>query len=182
MKRTLKIIGVSILILILCRGFIFRLAFKYHGIGTRPEIKIIDRELLRIIESKSKNRNTDLKSIIEISSTITKNELDFSSKHTSNNPNVLIHTHKANCVGYAAMFNSTINHLIRINKLQNNIEAEHNIGQLDIFEINLHQYFESPFMKDHDFNTVTNKKTGEKISVDLSVADVLWINRISVKN
>jgi hypothetical protein len=152
MKKTLKIIGVSILILILFRGIIFRMAIKYNEIGSRPEIEITSKRLIEKIESNSENRETDLKEILEIADKITKEELEFTTNRASNNPNELINTNQANCVGYSAMFNSIANYLIRKNKLQNEIESEHKIGQLELFGINLHQFFESPFFRDHDFN------------------------------
>jgi len=133
------------------------------------------------IERKSKDKKNDLKSIVEVADEITTTELKFTTNRASNNPNELINTKQANCVGYSAMFNSITNYLIRKNELQNEIEAEHKIGQLELFGINLHQYFESPFFRDHDFNEITDKKTGNKISIDPSVSDYLWINRISKK-
>jgi len=181
MKRIFKVIGISILILILFRGIIFRLAIKYNEIGTRPKIEITSGDLMERIERKSKDKKNDLKSIVEVADEITTTELKFTTNRASNNPNELINTKQANCVGYSAMFNSITNYLIRKNELQNEIEAEHKIGQLELFGINLHQYFESPFFRDHDFNEITDKKTGNKISIDPSVSDYLWINRISKK-
>lgn len=169
------------MILILFRGIIFRLAIKYNEIGTRPKIEITSGDLMERIERKSKDKKNDLKSIVEVADEITTTELKFTTNRASNNPNELINTKQANCVGYSAMFNSITNYLIRKNELQNEIEAEHKIGQLELFGINLHQYFESPFFRDHDFNEITDKKTGNKISIDPSVSDYLWINRISKK-
>ena len=181
MKKALKIIGVSILILILFRGIIFRLVIKYNEIGSRPEIEITNSNLIEEIESNSENREIDLKEILEIADKITKEELKFTTNQASNNPNELMYTNQANCVGYSAMFNSITNYLIRKNKLQDEIEAEHKIGQLELFGINLHQFFESPFFRDHDFNEITNKKTGEKIFIDPSVSDYLRIKRVAKK-
>jgi len=181
MKKGLKIIGVLILILILFRGVVFRLAIKYYEIGSRPDIEITNRELTEKIESKSQKSEIDLKEILEIADKITKEELTFTTKQTSNNPNELINTKRANCVGYSAMFNSVANHLIKKNKLGDEIEAEHKVGQLELFGINLHQFFESPFFRDHDFNKITNKKTEAKFFIDPIVSDYLWIKRVAKK-
>ena len=124
----MKVIGVSILILILFRGIIFKLAIKYNEIGSRPEIEITNQKLIEKIERNSEKKEIDLKKILEIADKITKEELKFTTNRASNNPNELINTNQANCVGYSAMFNSIANYLIRKNKLQNEIESEHKIG------------------------------------------------------
>jgi len=179
MNKILKITGLIILILIVFRGFIYRQIVNYTEIGLRDEIEITNRELIRKIEAKSKNRNIDLEIIAEIAEKITSEELNFTMNRTSNNPNVMIDTNQANCVGYSVMFNSISNYLIRMNKLQNQFEAKHKIGELDLLGINLHQFFESPFFRDHDFNDLTDKETGKIISVDPSLSDYFQIKRIS---
>ncbi|WP_025741814.1 hypothetical protein [Aquimarina pacifica] len=110
---------------------------------------------------------------------ITKTELKFTTNRASNNPNILINTRKANCVGYSAMFNSIANFLIKNNDLENKIKAEHKIGKLDFLGINIHQFFKGTFFRDHDFNELTNKETGKKIVIDPTVSDYLRINRIT---
>ena len=112
-------------------------------------------------------------------SDITTEELHFITSRASNNPNDLINSKQANCIGYSAMFNSIANYLIKKNQLESKIEVQHKIGQLYLLGIDIHQFFDSPFFRDHDFNEIKNKETGEVISVDPSVSDYLWINSIS---
>jgi len=181
MKKTLIIIGITVLILILFRGIIFRLAVKYDEIGNRPKVEITNKKLIEKIESESENIKFDLKEISEIALLITKEELKFTTNIASNNPNELAASKMANCVGYSAMYNSIANYLIEKVDLADEIEAVHRVGRLEFLGINIHQYFDSPFFKDHDFNEIKNKKTGEKISIDPSVSDYLWINRITLK-
>ena len=181
MKKTLIIIAIPFLILIIFRGSIFRLTVKYNEIGSRPEIEITNSDLLDRIEAESKNKTIDLSTIVDIAKEITTEELSFTTNNASNNPNGLINTNQANCVGYSAMFNSITNHLIRKHNLHAEIEAEHKIGHLELIGANVHRYFNSPFFKDHDFNEITNKRTGEKICVDPSVSDYFWISRVAKK-
>ncbi len=155
---------------------------NYSEIGTRKEIKITNEKLINKINKKSENRKINLGEIAKIADQITNSELKFRTKGASNNPNELINTNKANCIGYSAMFNSIANYLIRKNDLQNEIEAEHKIGELHLFGINLHQFFESQFFRDHDFNEIINHKTGERILLDPSVSDYLRIDRITKSN
>ncbi len=179
MKKPLKIIGISILALLLFRGFFYRLLIKYNEIGTRAEIEIINGDLIERIESKSSNRKIDLKEIAEIADEITNEELSFATNLVSNDPNELIHLNRANCIGYSSMFNAIANYLIRKNNLQKVLESRHLIGQLHFLGINIHPFFDSPFFSDHDFNVLKNKKTGQEISIDPSISDYLWIKRVA---
>ncbi|MEM9547147.1 MAG: hypothetical protein AAGA77_14295 [Bacteroidota bacterium] len=181
MKKNLKVFFGSILILILFRGFIFRSTIHYQPIGIRPAIELTNRTLIEKIETTASNEVVDLKSIANIAIKLTSELLKFSTKQTSNNPNELMYSQNANCVGYSAMYTSIANHLIEKYNLQNEISAEHKIGQLELLGFNLHRYFDDPFFKDHDFNVLTNRSTGEQIVIDPSVSDYLWIHRVSQK-
>jgi len=181
MKKALKIIGIVTLILIICRGFIFRSTIHYTDIGNRKEIKITNLDLIASINKASQNKSIDIYTIAEIANDITTQQLQFTTGKASNNPNKLINTKQANCVGYAAMFNSIANYLIKENGLQNEIKAYHKIGKLDFLGIDLHQFFDSPFFRDHDFNELSNNITKESIIIDPSVSDYLYINRVTKK-
>lgn len=182
MKKALKVIGIAILTIIIFRGFIFRVLIQYKAIGTRPLIEIHDKKLIQKINSQSINRQIDLEAIAEIADKITTEELKFTTAHASNDPNELIQTKYANCVGYAAMFNSIANYLIQERKLTKEIQATHQIGQLECLGVNLHQYVTRSFFKDHDFNTLKNINKNTEISLDPSISDYLWIERIVKKS
>lgn len=79
------------------------------------------------------------------------------------------------------MFNSIANHIINENKLQSELKVEHKIGKIEIFGIDIHQYFKSAFLKDHDFNEIKNLNTGKSIFIDPSLSDYLYIDRIKIK-
>lgn len=181
MKRFLKIIAILFLVLILFRGIIYRSFVKYYEIGERIEIKITSKTLIKKIKGASANKTMNSKVITEISNSITIEELSFTSRKTSNNPNELIDTKLANCIGYSAMFNSIANYLIDKNNLNGQVEVNHKIGQLDLLGINLNQIFNSPFFKNHDYNEIIDLNTGEHFFVDPSVSDYLGINKISSK-
>lgn len=84
-------------------------------------------------------------------------------------------------MGYSAMFNSIANYIINKNNLENKIVAEHKIGLIELFGINLHEYSDSPFLSNHDFNEITIIEIGENILIDASLSDYLWIKRVSKK-
>jgi hypothetical protein len=181
MKKTFKIIGTLFLLLIIFRGLIYRTLVKYNEIGTRQEIVIHDKKLINKIDSKSLNKKINIEEIVEIANEITTEALSFTTNNASHNPNQLIHSNKANCIGYSALFNSIVNYIIKKNKLQHKIIAKHKIGQLELLGINIHNYIESPFFRDHDFNEVTDMNSGNKILIDPSLSDYLWIHRARTK-
>ena len=179
MKQFFKIVVFIVLVLVLFRGSIYRLVVKYKVIGTREEIAITNESLIQKIEDKSTNEKIDLESIINISNEITNAELKFVMNKASGNPNELINLNKANCIGYSAMFNSIANYLIQKSKLEDRFKAAHRIGQLSFLGINVHQFFDNRFFKDHDFNEIIDKETGKIISIDPSVSDYFKIKRVS---
>ena len=112
MSKTLKVIGVLIILMILLRGFIYRMTVEYEKIGERPAIEIEDDKLIQMIDSISRDKEIDLNEIVEISSLITRKNLRFTFDNADEDPNKLIHTRKGNCVGYSAMFNSIADYLL----------------------------------------------------------------------
>ncbi|WP_234859402.1 hypothetical protein [Aquimarina aquimarini] len=179
MCKSLKIIGISILILILCRGWIYRNLIHYSQVGKRESITITNKNLQKEIQKQVENKSLDIHQIADIATTITNTTLHFSTKKASRNPNLLYTSGKANCVGYAAMHNGVANYLIQQNKLSNRIKTQHLIGQIFIFGIDLHDFFDHPFFRDHDFTTIKDFETGETIFIDPSVSDYLRINSVT---
>lgn len=181
MNKAFKIVGFVVLFVMLFRGCIYRQIVEYTEIGTRPEVKITNKELISKIRIKTQDKRISLSEIVQIANEITIEELEFATCKTDTDPNRLIETRKANCVGYSYLFNSIANFIIRENQLQDEISAAHKIGKLEVFGINIHQYFDSAFFKDHDFNEIRNRKTGKSISIDPSLSDYLYIDRIKKK-
>lgn len=182
MKKALKILGITLLLLLLLRGFLFRLLVTYVEIGERPTIEITDEAFIMRIEERAAESVMDIENITEIAMELTTEILHFTTKRASNNPNELIHTKQANCIGYAALFNSIANYLIQKHQLQEELAAEHKIGQLELLGINVHPFFKSSFFRDHDFNTLRNKKTGVTVFLDAGVCDYFFVDRVGGEN
>lgn len=85
------------------------------------------------------------------------------------------------CVGYASFFATACNFNLKKHHLDGSWVGYPDIGNLYFLGANVHPYFKSPFFKDHDFAIVENKQTGEKIAVDPTVADYLWIDFVTLK-
>ncbi|MBR9922545.1 MAG: hypothetical protein GYB31_17040 [Bacteroidetes bacterium] len=114
--------------------------------------------------------------IASISNSLTSELLAFSKSNASYNIVGMMNTRKANCVGYARMFNAIANYLIRENDLGDQIIAQHKIGKLSLWGIDLHSIINRPFFQDHDYNEIKDLHTGESLFVDPSLSDYLGID------
>lgn len=182
MKKFIKIFGIIVLLIILFRAWIYRATINYTAIGERKTKTLTNEKLKAEINQEIKGKELSLNSIAEIANKITKRKLTFSTGKVSTNPNVLANSGKSNCIGYSALFNSISNYLITKQHLNKDFETKHLIGELDFLGINLHNFFENPFYKNHDFNLIKNKKTGETIYIDPSLSDYFFIDRIHSEN
>ncbi len=179
LKKILKTLGISIVLVVLFRGPIYRWTIHYHEVGSRASIKLTDKKLMELIDQKSADHNLKLDDIVDIALEITSNQVQFSSQNTSQDPNTLQKLKKANCIGYSALFNSIVLYLVSKNNLTEQIQAKHMIGEMHFLGFNIHQFFESSFFKDHDFNMLSNNLTGDSVFVDPSLYDYLRIKKVS---
>ena len=181
LKRIVLCIVLAMVTVILFRGWLYRNFVSYDSV-TERRTYVANSELASILRDESSNLKTaDAKMIIERSLKITSTQLKFTSSRNENDPNRLIHTHTAHCVGYAAFFSTTCNYLLAQQGLDERWVATPQVGQLHFLGINIHPYFDSPFFIDHDFVVVRNKITGETISVDPTVADYLFIDYVTLR-
>lgn len=164
---------------ILFRGPIFRLLVSYKSIGQRTTYVATDQNLINYIEAdESFGGRSDIKELIRNALSKTSRKLEFTASKNDNDPNKLIDSKTAHCVGYSSFFATTCNHLLEKNNLNEEWVAQPQIGQLLILEVNVHQYFDSSIFKDHDFVVIQNKVTGEKLAVDPTIHDYLAIDFI----
>lgn len=180
-KRIITYFAILVILTILFRGFIYRISVNYTQVKIRSNITLTDNKLIKEIDEKTENKVLNINEIIELSNQITSEKLDFTFNKVSSNPNVASELKKANCIGYSSLFNSIGNYIIKKQKMTDKYEFIHLVGKLDVFGFNIHNLFNSPFFKDHDFNQILNKKTGEKEFVDPSMRDYLKIEYVTSK-
>jgi hypothetical protein len=179
-KRTLIAFTILLLLAFLFRGFLYRNLVMYKSLGHRPNYSATDKTLTNFIDAHAvKNTDTNIKQIIKLALSITSNQLNFTATKNDNDPNKLISSKTAHCVGYAAFFATTCNYLLKKYKLDDAWHAKPQIGQLYLLGTNVHKYFNSSFFKDHDFVRIENKLTGEKFAVDPSVHDYFDIDFVT---
>ncbi len=162
------------------RGSIYRQLFTYKSIGERTSYSANNDKLIKYIEiNADSTQNLNIKDIIKSSLSITSRQLNFTASNNDNDPNNLINSKTAHCIGYATFFATTCNYLLMENNLNGIWVAKPQIGQIFLFGSNIHKYFDSSFLKDHDFVTIENRKTGEVFAVDPTLHDYLLIDFIS---
>jgi hypothetical protein len=184
MKFIIKIV-VAVLI-VLAAGFYFREWFynhliTYKTIGVRQTYKATNSVFKEYIDKPILSSKPDIYQIVETSLEMTASKLNFTTGKNDFDPNGLVISETAHCVGYANFFTTACNNLLTKHNLSDEWKASTQIGQLYILENNIHDYFNSPFLKDHDFVTIENKITGEVIAVDPSLYDYFHIDYINFK-
>lgn len=186
MKR-LKRIFFTILILLSIgiglRGTLYRYIVTYKSIGQRANYEVSNEHLILYIEERiAEKDSSNIEDVIKTSLVLTSKMLNFTFSKNEIDPNKLIDTKTANCIGYAAFFSSICNYQLKKYNLSGQWVASSEIGQLFVFGTNIHNYFDSPFFKDHDFVIIKNKTTNEAFAVDPSINDYLYIDFVTFKN
>lgn len=186
MKFIKRIVRVGILLIVLSisfRGFIYRKLVAYKSIGQSTSYTITNEKLINSIDSAfAEFPDLSIDELVRLSLSITANKLSYSADKNDVDPNQLINSKTAHCVGYASFFASTCNYLLAKYGLADEWLAKPQIGQLYILNVNVHPYFSSSFFKDHDFVLIENRVTGEKIAVDPTIHDYLWIDFITIND
>lgn len=179
LRRFLLTVLVLLSLAMLFRGWIYRSLVTYRSAGTRVTYTVTDPALAAAVAACADgDNNPGVQQVLDDALQLTADKLYFRSSNTSGNPNELIRSQRAHCVGYAAFYAAVCNELFRKHAMQDNWVAQPQIGQLFLFDTNIHTYFQSTFFKDHDFVTIENKTTGEVFAVDPSLYDYLYVERV----
>jgi len=181
MKKTFKILGLVVCLIILFKGRLFRCMVTYEEVGQRQIITLQDTGMITDIQQRRNNRVLSLEEIVEISQSVTTERLRFTTGRAYSNPNTIIRSGEANCVGYSALFCSIADPLFHEQHSGHSFRVRHLVGHLSFLGVDVHQFFSSPFFRDHDFVEIENITTGEKIFVDPVVSDYLGIDRVTGK-
>lgn len=182
--KIIKRITLTILILtaigLFFRGWFYRQLVTYKSVGLRASYSATDDKLVSYINaSADKYSDRDIEQIIKLGLSITSAKLNFTAHKNNSNPNILITSKTAHCVGYASFFATTCNYLLKKYELDHKWIAKPQVGQLYFLGTNVHQYFKIPFLKDHDFATIENKISGQVFAVDPTISDYLLIDFVT---
>ncbi|OEK07613.1 hypothetical protein A8C32_17610 [Flavivirga aquatica] len=178
----MKTLLIVLLIGVVFKGWIYRYVVTYKPIEKRTNYLIVNGELVNSIETKLiNNEGLKIEKIIDIGLSVTSQQLRFTATKNYRDPNKLISTRTANCIGYAAFFSASCNYLLKKYDLDSIWVATPHKGQLYLLDINIHKYFKSPFFKDHDFVIIENMRTGNTLAIDPTIYDYLGVNYITLK-
>ncbi|MCD1116028.1 hypothetical protein [Chryseobacterium turcicum] len=159
--------------IVLFRSFLFNFLFSY---------KIIDeRQVLKLEQKMSGENSIVVEDIIHDELNKTSSLLRFTFDKCDSEPNELLKSKKANCIGYSAFLAASINNKLHSNSLNNEWKARHKVGEIYLLGYNIHPLFKSGFFKNHDFVVIENRKTNEVIAVDPALYDYFGINKIRLK-
>jgi hypothetical protein len=186
MKLTKRILSTLLLLAtigLVFRGPIYRLTVSYKSIGQRTAYSALNADLIDYIEKNERDENiADIEEVIKSALSKTSKKLNYTASKNDNDPNLLIYSKTAHCLGYASFYATTCNYLLKKNNLDQEWVARPQVGQLYFLGENIHHYFDSPFFKAHDFVTIENKITSEAFAVDPTVNDYLFIDYIRFDN
>lgn len=164
------------LLLFLFRGQLFRLCVHYEPIGERTILAASNQDLQREIANwAAENPEASVKKRIAYSRKLTAKSTSFVMRSASGQPDDVYVSGQANCVGYARLFAGVLE---EVNKAMGDgrmISQAILIGELSLFGQSLHQLTNDPFWRDHDYNKVTDLKTGEVYFLDLTLYDYFGI-------
>ncbi|HEX8659351.1 MAG TPA: hypothetical protein VF690_17565 [Hymenobacter sp.] len=80
----------------------------------------------------------------------TASELDFAMrKNGMKNPNSILDSKKGHCMMYSYVMASSYNQLAKLKKIKASCRVAY--GHVFLYNVNLHQFFNSAFFRDHDF-------------------------------
>lgn len=179
-KRIILTLLVLTIVGLLFRGSFYRRLITYKSVGPRSVYLATDKKLVDYINSNTAEQtDPDIELIIKLGLSITSSQLNFTAQKNDIDPNKLIVSKSAHCVGYATFFATTCNYLLEKNNLSDTWTAKPQVGQLHFLGTNIHKYFNASFFKDHDFVTIKNKRTGQIFAVDPTVNDYLCIDFIT---
>ncbi len=165
--------------IVLLRGYLYRTIIQYHKVGERKTIELTNKDLIKEVENRIKNKKLNLEEIAAASQEITKEHLRFTFQNTSQNPNIIYNTGKANCMGYSSLCNSIANYIITKQQEKSKYVAKNIYGKLELFGVDLNGLFKSKFYETHDYNQFLDLETKRCILTDPSVGDYLKIDRVS---
>jgi hypothetical protein len=181
-KRFFLFVLALIVLVVIFRGWLYRNTVSYESISKRSSCLVNSAKLIKLIEVESKDKlEADIDDIVKMSLSITSDKLNFSFGNTSKDPDVLMDSHSANCIGYSCFFTGVCNYLLKKYNLENSWNIEAHVGHIYFFNMNVHNFFNDPFFLDHDFVVIKNIITEKKIAVDPSLNDYFWINYITIK-
>ncbi len=160
----------------LFRERLFRAAFHFSDLAERSSTRT---STSASDPSGTQDKGSDVETCIDRALDETAEALSFTTGAAANDAAGALRSGRANCVGYAALFQRNCDEQLQRAGLDHEWRVLHLRAQLYCGSFNMHRLFSSPFWKDHDICVVENRRTGERIHLDPSLFDALGIRQVS---
>ena len=107
-KRIFIIILILTTVGLLFRGWFYRHLVTYKSVGLRTRYSAKDKNLTNYIDANTNEQtDPDIEQIVKLGLSITSKQLTFTTNKNEIDPNKLITSKTAHCVGYASFFATT---------------------------------------------------------------------------
>ncbi|PKH52664.1 hypothetical protein CXF68_19010 [Tenacibaculum sp. Bg11-29] len=148
LKRILQSILIIVLIGLVFRGSVYRKVITYKSIGERVSYSATNKNLIKYIEENTINaKGPKIEKIIDMGLSATSRLLRFTASKNHIEPNKLINTKTANCIGYATFFSANCNYLLKKYALDNNWIAKPHKGNFIYLVLIFINISNQPFLK-----------------------------------
>ncbi|MEO5643771.1 MAG: hypothetical protein ABIQ40_00295 [Bacteroidia bacterium] len=160
---------------------------SYSIIKEKKGIELSNDSLQRIIKGCIEiNPEIGIDSLVDFILAMTSSKLSFTFDKCDSNPELLVKSKKANCVGYAAYFNSLMNYALQQKNFPEKYSCHHYVGKIFYDETNANRLFNNdPFFRDHGFNRIESSVDSESdtknISVDPGLFEYAGVKRIKTR-
>ena len=167
--------------LLIFKGWLYRSIISYREIGQRHLMPIENQAIIKDLEHWSTaNPNADLDQIVAFSKQYTTSGIKYTFGACPTNPNQILPQKTAtNCIGYSAALHAVCTYLLKKRGLNNTVKSVHKVGNLYVGNFNIHQCFQSPAFKDHDYNVIHDARNGQRFVIDPTVYATLGIESVT---
>jgi len=167
----------ALLAAIFFRGPLFRAAVSYEPVKTRAfqPLTAAPDLFADISEWAAANPEPTTEQLIAFARRETARRVGFVMRQTSGRPDDVVAGGEANCVGYARLFAAILDRAARATGRGEEIEQTLLVGELSLFGESLHQLTSDPFWRDHDYNKVVDRVSGEVWFLDVTLYDYTWV-------
>jgi len=178
MKKIIAICA-ALLVLIIIGYKVVERGISYKIIGYRDYNQKLDKKHLNYLNYQfGYAYDATEKDLLQFVLGITSVTLDFDThKNPLQNPNAILDRKSGHCKMYSYVVASTYNQLAKLNKISGNCRVAY--GHVYLYGVNLHQFSNNPFLRDHDFNIIKDNRGVH--AVDAILNDYLWIDQIRLR-
>ena len=184
MKRKFRNVAIGValfvVLIVLFKGVLFRWCVVYASFGPRKVSVTASAAMKTWISAEADRDALDGEhDILTEAQRLTAKRLQFTTGPCASDAATVFKERKANCIGYASLCAAISNTLFEMRGLDRQWETHVETAQLQVFGVNVHAWFDSPFLKDHDFVTIHDQQGNMHFAVDPTVSEYFGISSVT---